>query len=96
MKPNEQDEVRGKIAELTAQIERIQKAYVGNASPEEAAPPEGPREASPMLPPAPAPPAPPFVRVQSQAESVRAFIAVFGGLLRIGGHRLRVADDGHR
>ncbi len=77
MEPSEKDEMRGKIAELTAQIERIQKAYAENATPEEAVPSEGPREALPVLPPAPAPPAPPFVRVQSQAESVRTFIAVF-------------------
>ncbi len=77
MEPSEKDEMRSKIAELTAQIERVQKAYAENAAPEGAAPSEGPREALPVLPPAPAPPAPPFVRVQSQAESVRTFIAVF-------------------
>ncbi len=77
MEPSEKDELRGRIAELTAQIERIQKAYLENAAPEEAAPPARPREALPKLPPAPPPPAPPFIRVQSQAESVRAFIAVF-------------------
>ena len=77
MEPSEKDELRGKIAELTAQIERIQEAYMGKTAPEETAPPEGPREALPMLPPAPAPPAPPFIRVHSQAESVRALIAVF-------------------
>ncbi len=76
MEPGEKEELRGKIAELTAQIERIQKAYEGSATPEEAEAPE-PREALPKLPPAPAPPAPPFVRVHSQTESVRAFIAVF-------------------
>ncbi|MEE9173664.1 MAG: hypothetical protein V3U30_01655 [Thermoplasmata archaeon] len=84
MEPSEKDEMRGKIAELTAQIERIQVAYAENAAPEEAAPSEGPREALPVLPPAPAPPAPPFVRVQSQAESVRAFIAVFVVIFGLG------------
>ncbi len=71
------DDVEGTIANLLAQIERIRETYGGGAAPKQTAPPEKPRETPPPLPPAPPPLAAPFVRVQSQAESVRAFIAVF-------------------
>ena len=77
MAPKDDDDVEGTIASLLAQIERIRETYGGVAAPKQTAPPEKARETLPKLPPAPAPPAAPFIRVQSQAESVRAFIAVF-------------------
>ncbi len=77
MAPKDDDDVEGTIANLLAQIERIRETYGGVAAPKQTAPPEKPRETLPKLPPPPAPLAAPFIRVQSQAESVRAFIAVF-------------------
>lgn len=76
MAPKEADEMEGALADLMARIERIRETYIGSAAPRSAGY-EKPSVTAPSPPPAPAPPSTPPVGVPSQAESVRAAIAIF-------------------
>ncbi|MFQ5908662.1 MAG: hypothetical protein ACE5JE_07555 [Thermoplasmata archaeon] len=75
MNPSDMDSVKRTVADLTAQLKRIQEAVEEGAK-EEAAPAGAPEPSLPLPPPR-APRGGPVLNVQSQGESVRAFIAIF-------------------
>lgn len=76
MNPSDRDEVQRKIDDLTVKLERIREAVEEDAN-EETAPAASPPRPSLAPPPPPATQGGPVLRVRSEGESVRAFIAVF-------------------